>query len=105
MRVELENGDLALRPETFVDVELERGVSGSAIAVPPGAIEKEEDRSFVYREHEPGSFERVEIEPGEESAGRTIVRAGLKEGDRIAVGGIFYLRSLRLKEELQEHEH
>jgi cobalt-zinc-cadmium efflux system membrane fusion protein len=105
VRIEVENGDLALRPEAFVNVEFERGVSGSALAIPREAIEKEAEHYFVYREHEAGTFERVEIEPGEETSDRTVVRAGLKEGDRIAVSGIFYLRSIRQKEELQEHEH
>lgn len=105
VRVEVANGGLGLRPETFVNVEFERAVTGYALVVPSAAIETDGARHFVYREHEPGTFQRVEVETGSEAGGRTVISAGVKEGERIAAAGVFYLRSARQKGELQEHEH
>ncbi len=105
VRVEVANGGLGLRPETFVNVEFERAVTGYALVVPSAAIETDGARHFVYREHEPGTFQRVEVETGSEAGGKTVISAGLKEGERIAAAGVFYLRSARQKGELQEHEH
>lgn len=105
VRVELSNPDTHLRPETFVSVEFERTVSGYALAVPKGAIEQDGAGYYVYVEHEPGSFRRVPVRVDAESGDRRVVSAGLSEGDRIAVSGIFYLKSARQKGELQEHHH
>jgi membrane fusion protein, heavy metal efflux system len=105
VRVEVSNPDVHMRPESFVSVEFERSVSGTALSVPKGAIEQEGAELYVYLEHEPGHFQRVAIEAGPESGERRVVTAGLKEGDRVATAGIFYLKSARQKGELQEHHH
>ena len=105
VRVEVSNPDGSLRPETFVSVSFERSVSELAIAIPKTAVENEEDRHYVYREHEPNTFQRIEVEIGGETGENVVVRKGLEEDERIAVTGIFYLRSARLKGELQEHHH
>lgn len=105
VRSELGNPDVHLRPETFVTVEFARGVSGSALSVPKTAIEQESSSSYVYREHEVGVFERVLVDLGGESGERRIVKSGLKEGERVAVAGLFYLKSARQSGELQEHDH
>ena len=105
VRTEVSNPNVHLRPETFVTVEFERGVSGSALSIVKTAVEQEGTSSYVYREHEPGVFERVAVELGGESGERRIVRSGLKEGERIAVTGLFYLKSARQSGELKEHNH
>jgi cobalt-zinc-cadmium efflux system membrane fusion protein len=105
VRVEVSNPNVHMRPETFVSVEFERAVSGTALTVPKEAIEQEGASSYVYIEDEPGHFQRALVEIVSESGDRRVVSAGLKEGDRVAVGGIFYLKSARQKGELQEHEH
>lgn len=102
VRVELANTGNHFRPETFVTIEFERSVSGYAIAVPTEALEQEGTNYFVYREHEPNTFERVEVKIGSQTHERVIIEAGLKEGDRIAAGGVFYLKSVRQKGELSE---
>ena len=105
VRVEVSNPDGSLRPETFVSVEFERSISELTIAIPKTAVEYEDERRYVYREHEPNTFQRIEVEIGGETGENVVVRKGLEEDERIAVTGIFYLRSARLKGELQEHDH
>lgn len=104
-RVEIENHENHFRPETFVTVEFERTARQMALAIPVDAIEREGSSFFVYREQRAGRFERVAVDVGEQHGGRAIIRAGLTEGDRIAVSGVFYLKSARQKSELAEHHH
>lgn len=105
VRVEFDNSELGLRPETFVSVEFERPVAGNALALPKEAVESDGERYYIYREHEPNTFERVEVERGEGGGDMVVITAGLEEGERVAVSGLFYLRSAMLKGELQEHHH
>jgi cobalt-zinc-cadmium efflux system membrane fusion protein len=105
VRVEVNNSELGLRPEMFVTVEFERTVTEYAVSVPLEAIEQEENRTYIYREHEPSTFQRVEVEVGARTAEKVVVEKGLNEGDRIAASGLFYLRSARQKGELSEHHH
>ena len=99
------NRDGVFRPGTFVTAEFAGDAERTGIAVPEEALEREGGRFFVYREEEPNHFERVEVEVEGEIADRAIVSTGLAEGDRIAVQGVFYLRSLRSAGELSEHHH
>lgn len=105
VRVAIDNPNVHLRPETFVTVQFERAVTGYAVSVPAEAIEQQQGTFFVYREHEPGTFERVEVQVESPIGTKAIIREGIKEGDRIATKGIFYLKSQRQKGELQEHSH
>ncbi|HVZ38140.1 MAG TPA: efflux RND transporter periplasmic adaptor subunit [Candidatus Kapabacteria bacterium] len=104
VRTEVANPEMHLRPELFVTVEFERPVSGYALAAPRDAIEREGSGWYVYREQEPNTFRRVPVQIGDAAGERTIVTAGLAEGDRIAVSGLFYLKSARQKGELEEHD-
>jgi len=106
VRTEISNPNVHLRPETFVNVELERSVEGgSALALPAGAIEREGTNYYIYREHEPNTFQRVQVGTDEGTGEMVVITSGLKEGDRVAVSGIFYLKAARQKGELQEHHH
>lgn len=105
VRVEVSNPDVHMRPETFVSVEFERSVSGSALSVPGAAIEQDGGNFYLYRENEPGHFQRVQVMLAPEQGERRVVTSGLKAGDRVATSGIFYLKSARQKGELQEHDH
>ena len=52
-----------------------------------------------------GSFAKRDLELGREIGDRVEVKAGLKEGDRVAITGTFTLKSELLKEGLEEHGH
>ena len=93
------------RPGTFVTAEFPRGEGSVGLVVPVDALEREGGHIYIYREEEPGHFQRVEVEVEEEREDRAILGAGVEEGDRIAVQGVFYLRSIRSAGELEEHHH
>lgn len=121
-RIRVLNATAALRPETFVTVELEGEAGREALVVPTSAVERAGGEAFVYRvaaegaevghaeeegEHAEGgvTFERVPVELGEATVEVVEVRGGLEAGDVVVVDGVFYLRSARQRGELAEHEH
>ncbi|MEO6049433.1 MAG: efflux RND transporter periplasmic adaptor subunit, partial [Candidatus Kapaibacterium sp.] len=102
VRIELSNAGNIFRPETFVTVEFETSVTGLALTVPAEAIEQEGEKFYLYREQEPNTFERVEVEVGPRTGKSAVIRRGVKKGERIAMSGIFYLKSIRQKGDLQD---
>jgi RND family efflux transporter MFP subunit len=104
VRLEMSNADNLFRPETFVTVELETQISTTALTVPTEAIERDGEKFYVYREHEPNAFELAEVEIGPQAGTRTVIRDGLKKGERIATSGVFYLKSVRQKGSLSDDD-
>lgn len=105
VRVEVDNTGLRLRSDMFVNVELEQSAPGWGIVVPQSAIDIVDGANCVYLEREPHEFTRVPIETGQRIGDNVVVTNGLQEGLRIAVKGIFYIRSAGMKGELEEHHH
>jgi membrane fusion protein, heavy metal efflux system len=105
VRVVVNNLGSQLRPQAFVTVDFERATEQVAIVIPRSAIEQEGDKSYVYKEKEPSTFERTEVVLGSSTGLTAVVLSGVAEGDKIVNQGVFYLKSLRQKGELQEHSH
>ena len=106
VRVSVRNATAALRPETFVTVRFEGEAGREALVVPVAALERSGGETFAYRvAEEPNTYERVTVVMGEASGEVVEVVSGLSAGDEVVVNGTFYLRSLRQKGELAEHEH
>jgi cobalt-zinc-cadmium efflux system membrane fusion protein len=93
-----------LRPETYVTAEFDTEVATKALTVPAPAVEREGNAAYVYREREPHTFERVQVQLGAQTAESTVVIAGLSVGDRVATDGVFYLKSARQKGELGDDD-
>ena len=84
----VDNLDLLLKAEMYVDVELDTTSAGStAVVVASSAVFTKDGRHFVFVETAPGAFKRREIEPGGESDNRILVREGLQVSDRVLVEG------------------
>ncbi|MEQ9042792.1 MAG: efflux RND transporter periplasmic adaptor subunit [Alphaproteobacteria bacterium] len=103
VRISMENSS-GLRPETYADAEFDAGVAERALAVPVAALEREGEQAYVYRELTPNAFERVPVRLGTQTTDYAIVLAGLSVGDRIAMDGVFYLKSARQKGELGDDD-
>jgi cobalt-zinc-cadmium efflux system membrane fusion protein len=95
VRVSVENGDALLRPGQFVTATVRRSVQGRAALLLPRA-------SVVLIEGQPTVFVAVqgdaEFEPrtvglGAEDGARVEVTRGLQEGERVAIDGVFALKS------------
>lgn len=94
VRLEMDNPELALRPDMFVDVEF-LVVLPPAVAVPEDAVLDSGLKQTVYLDVGNGFFEPREVKTGWRFGGRVEIIEGLMPGDRIAVSGNFLIDSER----------
>lgn len=106
-RIELPNGDRALKPGMFARGTIQIGGDGAAVAVvPQAAVQKVQDRDVVFVPGtRSGEFRVVGVELGETlDGGRVVIRRGLIPGARVVTAGAFSLRSELAKDEIGEGE-
>lgn len=90
VRVDVENPDLKLRPDMFVDVELERDM-GEGLTVPFSAVMPTGKRNIVFVNKGEGRLEPRLVELGRKYGDVYEVRNGLKEGERVVASGNFLI--------------
>ncbi len=90
MRLELGNGDLALRPEMFVDVAL-RADLGEQLLVPASAVIVSGERRVVFVDLGEGRLEPRTVTLGPANADRVAVTSGLEPGERVVESGNFLI--------------
>ena len=99
-RIEVANADGRLKPEMFATATIEvAGDKRDAISLPDAAIVLMDGRPtvFVYAQ---GAYEAREVEPGERSGGRTVLKSGLMAGDQVVTSGSYALKARKLKSQL-----
>jgi cobalt-zinc-cadmium efflux system membrane fusion protein len=89
----VDNQDQLLRPGMFVRVTLPIGPAREAIAVPVESILQHEQKSFVFLEGAPGTYQRVDVVTGQTSRDWIEITAGLRPGQRVVTRGAFLLKS------------
>lgn len=92
LRLEAENPRLLLRPDMFVDVELQ-AKAPAGLSVPAEAVLDSGMRKIVYVETSDGVFEPHTVEIAGTYGDRVALAKGVSEGDRIVVAGSFLLDS------------
>jgi multidrug efflux pump subunit AcrA (membrane-fusion protein)/YHS domain-containing protein len=92
VRLEMDNPELAFRPDMFVDVEFLVPLPES-ISVPSGAVIDSGKRQTVYVVKEEGIFEPREVATGWRSSDRIEIVSGLQPGEKIVVSGNFLIDS------------
>ncbi len=90
VRLELENGDLALRPEMFVDVVLQAD-RGERLVVPVSAVIVAGERRVVFVDRGAGELEPRTVTTGEASEDKIEVLSGLEPGERVVASGNFLI--------------
>jgi Cu(I)/Ag(I) efflux system membrane fusion protein len=90
VRLELPNGDLALRPEMFVDVDLQADL-GERLLVPASAVIFAGERRVVFVDRGAGALEPRAIETGLSSADAVEVLKGVEPGERVVASGAFLI--------------
>ena len=93
VRVELPNRDGRLRPGLSAQVRLRHTDNSTALSVPTEAIIRTGRRSVVMLAGEKGSFLPVEVTLGREINARTVILAGLEEGQQVVASGQFLIDS------------
>ena len=113
IRLEVPNADDRLHGGDFVEVYFEAAAStdgnaaaSSQLAIPTDALVQIEGETVVFRRNATGALEPVPVRTGEVIGDRTVIREGLKAGERVVVAGAFAVKSQMLKAQLGEgHGH
>ena len=86
VKIKIENPGHVLKPGMYAEVLLDAGAE-AGIIIPGAAVTMLDQKSFVWV-IEDGCAYRREVETGQSGGRDVIVRAGLKEGEELAVTGI-----------------
>jgi len=92
-RVELANPRGRLKPGMFATLVFAQDAGAKALLVPSEAVIRTGERSVVILAESEGKFRPREVELGFESGGRSEIRKGLSEGDKVVVSGQFLIDS------------
>jgi membrane fusion protein, copper/silver efflux system len=92
VRVEVDNGDGALKPEMFGDVVLQEPAR-SAVVVPESAVLATGTRSVVFVMKGDGTFEPREVETGTRTEQFVEIRRGVVVGEKVATQANFLIDS------------
>lgn len=92
LRLELDNPNVALRPEMLVDVELPVRLPPT-VTLPVDALVDSGARTRVYVERGEGIFEPREVETGWRFDDRVEILRGVQPGERVVVAATFLVDS------------
>lgn len=93
VRVELPNPEGRLRPGLTAQVRLDRSSGPQVLWVPSEAVIRTGRRALVMLAEDAGRYRPVEVQPGLEQDGRTVVLRGLQAGQQVVASGQFLLDS------------
>lgn len=102
VRCQVPNTDGRLKPEMYANISLGASEPHPAVVVPSAAVQEMEGRPFVFVQGAGGAFVRRDVILGAERDGLVEIREGVREGERVATGGSFLLKSELLKGTLAE---
>lgn len=86
VRIAFANPDYSLKPNMFATVTLQGGKQ-SRVVLPTAALLMNNDRTSVFVETAPWTFERRVVEPQLEEGPTATIRSGLNGGEKIVVKG------------------
>ncbi len=104
VRIVLPNSDRLLKPGMFAEVEVltTSDVGRRGLVVPAAAVQRDGADFIVFVAKDSGRFEVRRIETGLATRDWIQVVQGVARGERIAIGGVFTLKSERRKGDLGE---
>lgn len=91
VRIELPNADLALRPDMYVDAEINVGAGDAVLAVPDSAVLDSGERQAVFVDRGDGRLEPRMVKLGVRGGGYTEIREGIEEGDAVVTSANFLI--------------
>jgi Cu(I)/Ag(I) efflux system membrane fusion protein len=91
IRIEAPNPDELLRPEMYVDAEIETGSPDPVLAVPESAVLDSGTRQAVLIDKGEGRFEPREVKLGRRGGGYVEVADGVREGDAVVTSANFLI--------------
>ena len=91
VRIELANPDGLLRPDMYVDAEINTGSPDPVLSVPDSAILDTGTRQAVFVDKGNGRFEPRDVKLGRRGDGYVEVRDGVAEDERVVVSANFLI--------------
>lgn len=91
LRIELENSDLALLPDMYVDAEIDTGTPAPVLAVAESSVLDTGSRQAVLVDKGQGRFEPREVKLGRHGEGYVEIRDGLSEDDAVVTSANFLI--------------
>jgi Cu(I)/Ag(I) efflux system membrane fusion protein len=91
VRIELQNADLALLPDMYVDAEIDTGGAAPVLTVADNSILDTGSRQSVLIDRGNGRFEPREVKLGRRGEGYVEIRDGLAEGDAVVTSATFLI--------------
>lgn len=104
LRCVVANHDGRLKLDMFANVTIPSAQSQTVLVVPAIAVQQVENEKAVFVQTDATHFEKREVEIGSAIGKWVEVRSGLRKGERVAVEGAFYVKSVLLKEQLSGEE-
>jgi membrane fusion protein, heavy metal efflux system len=91
-RIVTQNRGNKLKKDMYVTATVYAGAA-NALTVPDAAVLRDsENQPFVYVQMGPNKFARRVVNAGDSQDGRTLIRDGLKEGERVVGDGSLFLQ-------------
>jgi membrane fusion protein, copper/silver efflux system len=91
IRIEVPNPDEVLRPEMYVDAEIETGMPDPVLAVPESAVLDSGTRQAVLVDKGEGRFEPREVKLGHHGGGSVEITGGVSEGEAVVTSANFLI--------------
>jgi Cu(I)/Ag(I) efflux system membrane fusion protein len=91
IRIEVPNPDEALRPEMYVDAEIETGTPEPVLAVPESAVLDSGARQAVLIDKGEGRFEPREVKLGRRGGGYIEITEGVTECEAVVISANFLI--------------
>jgi membrane fusion protein, copper/silver efflux system len=91
IRIEVPNPDEVLRPEMYVDAEIEIGTPEPVLAVPESAVLDNGTRRAVLIDKGDGRFEPRDVKLGRGGGGYVEIAQGLSEGEAVVTSANFLI--------------
>lgn len=104
-RIEVDNTLDRLHAGDLVEALLMlEGAPTAQVTVPTAALTLLQGQTVAFRQETSGVLEPVPVETGETIGDTTVVTTGLRPGDRIAVTGVYALKSRLLRSQLGDSD-
>lgn len=101
-RVAIGNEYNMLKPEMFATVKIAGLEKSDVLTIPESAVQRENNKVIVFVAKTKNSFEKRIVALGAKADGFYEVLSGVKEGESVVTKGVFTLKSILLKELMEE---
>jgi len=84
----------------FATIRLFSESQPDRLTVPEAALQRDQNRTFVFVQRTPTQYEVREVQTGESNGTLTTILGGLNEGESVVTQGSFILKSELLKKQV-----